>query len=274
MKDALPYYRKRLREELSRRIENNPRYSLRSFAKALNVEPGALSQILLGKRFLSEKMIERLLKRIELTPEERSEFIHSVAMARKKHGLVRASPGLHQVLAEPTKPGSETEARDLTMDQFRVISDWYHFAILEMTRVKGFKPDARWISKRLGISAMEAKLALQRLIELELVENIQGRLIKTQDNFNTLDKSKTSTWHRRRQKQVLEKSLQSLENDPIEKRVHASVTFAIDPAKVTDARNRIQQFIWDMTSYMTQENQKSVYEMTVNLFPLEKGENS
>lgn len=269
---ALPYYRSRLREELTRRIDQNPRYSLRSFAKALGVDASALSQILQGKRFLSAKMIDRLLKGLELSPAEQLEFARSVAIARRARGLVRVEPRLREAL-QAAPAARDERARDLNSDQFRAVADWYHTAIVEMTHLPAFREDPRWIARRLGITPLEARHAIARLIEVGVLERRGARLEKARERVNTLDKSKTSAWHRRRQKQVLEKSIASLDNDPIEKRVHAAVTFAIDPAKIAGARERIQTFIWDMTQYLAKEKPETVYEMTVNLFPLDQGEN-
>ena len=50
------------------------------------------------------------------------------------------------------------EYQQLQMDTFRVISDWYHFGILELTYLKSFKSDPRWIAKALGITEIEAVL--------------------------------------------------------------------------------------------------------------------
>ena len=44
-----------LKMELDSRIKKNPSYSLRSFAKSLNISHAALSQILNGKRNLTKK---------------------------------------------------------------------------------------------------------------------------------------------------------------------------------------------------------------------------
>lgn len=49
-----------LRDELARRQRRNRRYSLRAFARDLAVDHSALSQILRGRRPLSERMVRRL----------------------------------------------------------------------------------------------------------------------------------------------------------------------------------------------------------------------
>ena len=54
----------------------------------------------------------------------------------------------------------------MSIDKFSVISEWYHYAILELTYVSGFKADYKWIARKLSITVEEAKVAIERLIRL------------------------------------------------------------------------------------------------------------
>lgn len=49
-----------LRDELSRRRRVNPRYSLRAFARSVEIEHSTLSQLLRGKRTMTWKSIGRI----------------------------------------------------------------------------------------------------------------------------------------------------------------------------------------------------------------------
>jgi transcriptional regulator with XRE-family HTH domain len=55
-----------LREELARRRGGNPRYSLRAFARRLEIDHATLSQLLRGRRRLSTRTIALLGARIGL----------------------------------------------------------------------------------------------------------------------------------------------------------------------------------------------------------------
>jgi uncharacterized protein (TIGR02147 family) len=166
--------------------------------------------------------------------------------------------------------GSIEIDRNLGLEEFRIISEWYHAAILELTFSKDFKSEPRWIANALQISEMEAKLAIERLIKLELLEDDNGKLKKSDFNLDTKDKNKTSTFLKRRQKQILEKSKHSLENDPIDQRNHSALTVCIDPAMIPEAKERIQKFMWELGQLLVTGQPKRVYELSVNLFPLQK----
>ncbi len=267
----IPYYRQALHESLSQRTAKNAKYSLRSFARYLAIEPSALSQVLNGKRFLSLQKIERILSKLDLTPTEQETFKASLAQAKKDAGHARFSGEMKSILKNSRAPSNQEKTRELSIEKFKAIADWYHYAILELTLTKNFDPNPEIIAKRLGISTSDATLAIERLLSLELLEEKAGTLKKTDLNLDTSDKHLTAPALRRRQKQILEKSIESLENDDISVRNHSAMTLAIDPTLLPEAKARIQKFMSELTQFLESGNQIKPYEMIVNLIPLEKG---
>lgn len=75
---------------------------------------------------------------------------------------------------------------------------------------------------------------------------------------------------KRHQKQVLEKALHSLENDSIEVRSMTSMTMAIDPEMLPKAKIMIETFTNQLCVLLESGSRKQVYEMSVNLFPVQK----
>jgi uncharacterized protein (TIGR02147 family) len=266
--EQIPFYRQRLQQELTERIARNPGYSLRAFARSLAVEPGALSQILSGKRSLSDKLVERITLAMGLSPEERRRFVSSLGSAKRASGLKRISPTFRNAPQAPP----DAAVRELSSEAFRVVADWYHYAILELTFVQGFQSSPRWIASRLGISQAQASSAIQRLMALELLEERGGKLVKVQDRITTADKSLTTAAHRLRQRQVLEKSAHSLQQDPLAERNHSAMTVAIDETRLPEAKRRIEAFIQELTTYLESGPQTRVYELAVSLFPLQAKE--
>jgi len=134
-----------LEKELESRIKQNPSYSLRAFAQSLKVSHAALSQIINAKRPLTKKMVLRLGHKLELSPESMGSYL-------KRYEMTQNS----------LSSSIEFEQRD--QDQFDYISNWYHYAILELIYLKDFNPAPRWIAKRLKISINEVNIAVKRLI--------------------------------------------------------------------------------------------------------------
>ncbi len=89
----LPFYREYLRRELQRRAENNPRYSLRAFASALEINAGTLSRILSGKQVISRNLAKKLAEMLELGSQEHEQFLYSVFKDQwMKENVAQAQP--------------------------------------------------------------------------------------------------------------------------------------------------------------------------------------
>lgn len=256
------FYRSYLKDELTRRTESNPRYSLRAFAKALQIDPTGLSKILSNKKILSLKTAEKMLSRLPMANETRDIFLSSVVKEQQTRSLQRMRRDvLHY---------DKTSVKELSGDVFRVISDWYHYAILELTLTKDFQSDARWISKHLGISVMETKMAIERLLAIGLLENNDGRLTKTDRMISTGDTSKTTPAHIKNQMQILDKAKYSLENDPIGERSMTGMTMAVEESKLPLAKKLIDEFMDSLCSFLESGTRERVYQLSVCLYPLQK----
>lgn len=65
-----------LNEEYQKRKQRNENFSLRSFAKWLDISPAQLSQMMSGKRTISLKSAKKLSQKLGLSPFEKKSFIN------------------------------------------------------------------------------------------------------------------------------------------------------------------------------------------------------
>lgn len=148
MNRQVPYYQRRLREELATRQGNNSSYSLRSFARSLDLSSGAVAQLLSGKRIPSSRTVKRLLAGLSLEPEEAREFLTSLDQIQKGRGLQRRRKSISVVAEGEALLGQTVRERrrieKVSLDHFQVIADWYHYALLELTYLDSFQTDANW----------------------------------------------------------------------------------------------------------------------------------
>ena len=241
-----------LQQEFVNRCRKNPSYSLRAFARALGIEPSPLSAILRGKRPLTKKTQKKLGLALGLSLDELERFKNATGTAA-------------------------TDFQQLTLDNYALISDWYHYAILELTRVESFKPDVKYIARILNISQTEAHIAIERLQRLGLLEiDDEGKWLDTTPKgyATNINGDLTSPASRKLQRQVLEMSLDALENLPTEVRNHNSMTMAIDPTDLPAAKEMIKNFRRELCAFLERnEKPKSVYQLAISLYPLTKQEN-
>jgi uncharacterized protein (TIGR02147 family) len=151
-----------------------------------------------------------------------------------------------------------------------MIAEWYHYAILSLVDVPGFRFDAKWIANRLGISETEARLAMERLLRLRLVKKV-GKTWKQSGLPLKVENTESTTATRRHHRQHLVKAIESLDNDPIEIRDFSGMTFPMDPQYVPYAVKRIRDFRRKlMNELVNMGTPRVVYRLGVQIHPLSK----
>lgn len=231
-----------LQNELSRRCRSNPRYSLRALARTLGVSPANLSLILSRKRPASMRTVERMLSRLDLGPRER-EVISGIPLA------------------------IELE-ENLDLKIFEQVSTWIAYAILSLLKTKSFKKDERYIAKRLGVTQHEVRAALSSLRQAGLLRDWERTASDLRLN-NPISTSITRAF----QRQLIERSIQSMENDPSTERDISSITFAMNKNQFQEAQDEIRRFRLRMAKIFEKPGEATdVYNLTVQLVPVTRGE--
>lgn len=251
-----------LQQEWSVRREKNNSLSLRSFARFLKVSPSRLSEILSGKRKISLAMAELFCERLALSPEAKIAFISAVLKQYKRNSKKRIS------MNKKNTDDANQVYQQLTIDTFHVISDWYHFAILNLRDCDDFVCDENWIAKRLNLSVGEVRLALSRLERVGLISWKSSQWFRTQAHLTTTQDIK-SAGLRKGHKGILQRAIDSLEAVDVEWRDITNITMAINPENLREAKTMIARFRRKMSKIL--ENGKGrteVYTLAVQLFPL------
>jgi uncharacterized protein (TIGR02147 family) len=231
-------YRSYLKSLLAdaRTLRGDP-LSLRAFAKKMGLADSYLSAVLAGKKPLSTDWALRLAVKLKLSESETQYFCLLVQQAQEEDPEYRA------LLEERLRQlSSQRKTHDLSSDLFRAVSDWYHFAILELTYVSGFDLNASGAAAALGISKLEAQAAIDRLLRLELLErDPAGRLRKTKDQVLTRS-SIPNAAIRKFHQQLLERSSQAFEATPTESRVSSTDLLPFDSHDIGRVRELSEAF--------------------------------
>lgn len=159
-----------LTQDFALRKGTNPKYSLRAYARDLGVSVGLISEAMSGKRTISYNLGYRIAPRLKLSHLAQKDFLKSL--------LPESAP------LDSAPSGVKTEK--LSDDHFRIIADWYHFAILSLARTEDCQSSRTWIAQRLGISAQEAELALARLRRVGLISTRGNKLKRTESALETV----------------------------------------------------------------------------------------
>lgn len=244
-----------LQDELTTRCKRNPSYSLRSFAKFLEVSPSALSAMLNGKRPITHKMKIRLGLKLGLKLTDLEKLKSS------PHGNSRLNIDSH----------NKIEFQQITLDTFSVISEPYHYALLELLKTQDFKWESRWISQRLKITVSEVNIAIDRLERIGLLErNSSGELVDATQGFSTdIREGLSSQAQRLFQQRSLQHAINSIESVPIEFRDNTSITMAIHKDDITKAKQMLKKFRRKFCEQLeSSSNLDEVYQLTISFVPV------
>ena len=234
-----------LNEELEKRKIRNSSYSLRAFARDLGISKTTVSDVINGVRRLSLQNIKVVSDALSLSPEIIQQLKDDLASVQERPRTI------------------------LEDDELSFLEDWYYLAILNLAKLKVAKYDVSWISKRLALDEILVQEALINLKSKGHIENIDGRLVRVSQSISTsLDVPSSSIVEHHRQS--IEKSLEALEEIPVELRDFTAVTYAIDPDQIKEIKEMILNFHRKIGKQIETKEATEVYRLNINFFPLTK----
>jgi uncharacterized protein (TIGR02147 family) len=239
-------YRSYLKSIFRGRSQTNPRYSLRAFARDLGISAGRLSLVLNNKQGLSVERARNIAEKLNLSGKSLEAFCLLVEQAdsRSKTQRTAAQKKLDTV--------DLFQYKVLPDDAFRMVSDWYHYALHRLLQMKITPSDPKFLAKRLGISEEEVDAALERMKRLGLLEDVKGKLRAVVTRLTTTN-NVPSIAIRRYTKQLLNKALVAIDKQSVEERDISTITLAINDKNIDQFRELIKKFRRGMDQAATAE---------------------
>lgn len=238
----------------------NTSYSLRAFARRLGIYPSTVSEILNGKRNITKKTGALILRNLFHDPAEAALLLGQL----KNRNQTRARSGR----SGPDSKISQLKTMQLTTDQYRLLSEWYCFAILSLVETVGFRSDEKWIARRLQIKIPEVRETLDRLQRMGLIVRDRQKKIKTTGHSLTTTTDVRDISLQRSHQQNLELAARALQEVPVELRDITAITMAVNLKRLPEAKAKIAQFRKDMDALLESGQQTEVYKLCIQLFPI------
>lgn len=246
--NSLEQIRVAIQREFIERCRKNPAYSLRAFAKYLDINQSFLSKLLKGQRAITKDLAASVGPKLGLKPDQ--------VKALFKSGTA-SLPGF----------------LSLTDDEFELLSEWHHFAIIELSKTEGFEADVHKIASRIGIHVEEVRDAVERLQRLNFIQVKDGKFRVLSPNTTWTNTQKTSEARKKIQKALLEKSLDAIDHVPFEQRENGSVTVAINTKRLPEFKEKLKEIRKELADFFQatdEANLDQVYQLTLSFFPLTK----
>ncbi|WP_415062522.1 TIGR02147 family protein [Bdellovibrio sp.] len=244
--------------------KSNPRLSLRSIALKMEISSGRLSEILSGKRRLTEYYLSKACTALKLPPQ-RVEQIRRAYLSE-----------------ETTKKSTRGYGKHLSEAEIEKLSTWKPGAImsfLETTKYQECRSEnldadkqTLFIANTMGLSAQETSSLLEILNGANLIRWEDGLWCPIY-NQTTTGYDVPNRYIQAGHSQDLLLAQQKLFSVDIEKRDFSSITIALNPKDIPKAKKLIRDFRRSLTSLLEKGEKRDVYQLSIQLFPIsETGE--
>lgn len=241
-----------LMAEYVRRKSDNSRYSERAFAQALGLSPGFLKLLFQGKKKLSLTRAQEITLRLPWTESQRAKFLKAVQ-------------------AQSANKAKALKGKFLVNDvDFFEISDWFHFAIIELIKARNGQCNLEEVCKFLAISKTEAAFALKHLKRLNLIEEVARASYRVPESYEV--PSTTSAGIRKHHKQMFQRAKEAIDEQIVTERELRGLTIAFNKSRMQEAAEDIQKFVAQFEKKYGSGTRDSVYQLSLAFFRLDKGE--
>lgn len=240
-----------LLDYLNKLKEKNPKYSLRAFAKKMDMSPSHLSSIINKRKKLSPNQAIQIIKKLNLNEGQSLKLLENV------------HPELKQALK------TKIEQQTLTEEEFKLISNWVHFAILSLSFLPDNQASTHWISQKLGIPENSVISPFQRLQKMGLVKVIEGKFYQVAKSLTTTQDipSEAIKEHHRQNLELAKEKLQTMD---LFLREYGSITFPLNIKDIQKAKDLITDFKLKLYNEVKSSDPTDVYTLAIQLFPLTK----
>jgi len=265
-------YRELIKQGFDQRSARNPQYSFRAYARDIGISHTSLSHILVKKQGLSKTKAIKIANKLGLNPDEQEYFLTLIESEHARSTKQREIAQKRLKSFQPQSNDPQTPLHGLSLEAFKTIAEWYHFAILEIIETEGFEqnPTYEWIATELDLSLLVVKAAVDRLKKLEYIVEDSGKLRRI-DGYIATPSGIPSEALKKRHTQILQKAITALHFQSIDERDFSSVTMPISLDDISWVKEEIKKFRRELAKKLSQSSKKQkVYNLSIQLFSLQK----
>ncbi|OGQ98009.1 MAG: hypothetical protein A2284_12650 [Deltaproteobacteria bacterium RIFOXYA12_FULL_61_11] len=259
-------YRRFIAEYYQAQKNKNRSFSYRFLAKKAGIASENYFKLVIdGKRNLTHKNVRKFAKAMNLSEKESIFFENMVFFNQAKSEEERAFYLRNMNLSKNYNYGTL-----LSKDQYEVLSKWYYVTIRELTYLKDFKDDPKWIANKLDreISSTQVREAIDLLLRTGLLNRDRERLIPTVPDFVTEEQAVSDAivqYHL----EMIEKAKRSIKTQTREVRCLNGLTVAVNKEDVPKIKEKITEFRDTINKFLTrQKSFDAVYQLNLHFFKL------
>lgn len=236
-----------LETELKLRQQRRPAYSLRAFARDLEMSPSSLSCYLNDKQGLSKERAVFIGKKLQWTTKQTEHFADLVILEYSPH-KTKKKAALVSIESRTQK-----NSKKINQDQFNYISDWRHLACLTLIQMRPGLENQLSIAKKISLKASQSGKILENLVRLQLVSRTSdGKYLAAQNVTISGGESPSKaiqTFHAG----LMAKAQEAIEKQNFDQRNLFSIIYSIKSNLIPVVQKEIEQSILQILGKHTSE---------------------
>lgn len=254
-----------LQNELMERLKRRPHYSLRAFARDLEVSVSALSGFLNHQTQFSSQRIQDFSKKLKLPAEHSEHWLDLIDWKFSKSQAIRKKANLR------IQDRIKASKKYIDLDSFQFMAKWEAFALLELLSFERKHSEDELI-EYLGLKKSQLQSLLKTLLRLNLIYWHEDHWKPVEeDSFvgNDVPSKAVRNFHG----QILKKAMKALEEQGLQKREFRSTVFSFKKKDLPQLKRDLNRFWMDQIGkYATPGKNDAVYCFSMQLFDLLNGE--
>lgn len=254
-----------LDHKLHQRAEKNPRYSLRAFARDLEISAPSLSLVLKGRQGFSDARAVEIAGHLDLNRTEKK----LLSILTSKFG--EKNPNKLQILErELEKIEDELTLQHKNPVDLLPIFQWQYIATLALTDFDDFSDTPEWVASKIEVSVAEAEQILKDLKARNLlVKNAQG-IWQREAPAQIFRSEKASETYQAHYLQMIERAKLALHEVPSTMRDFSQLTVSLAPTDYEFVMQRLMNFRAELLQDLIKRGGQveSIYTLNFQLFPL------
>lgn len=254
-----------MRFEYELRKARRPSYSMRAFSRDLNVSPSSLNDFLKGRVGMSRIRVDSIGKQLNWSELRKEHFLDLVQAQFDK------DTGIRNAALMRVKIRLKDKSYGLSVDHFRVISDWYHLVIRQLCDLRDHLT-ANEISQELSIPPATAKVAVKRLLKLGLL-NETDKGYKPTDSGSHFGDGPPSDAIVEFHTQILSLAQTALKEKSMKERESHSLIFSVRQEDIAKMNAELRQAIMQVANrYAHEEGRNTIQALSLQVFPIWKNQ--
>lgn len=256
-------YRDYLKDIYNHRRQFDLKYSIRAFARDLNVPVSTLFGVLQYKKNLTSKQVQHI---VDLKIFEESERRHFSFLF--EYEVTSSSDRKSQILSEIKILEYISSRKRATAEKTNSLTHWYDIALIELASNENIGLKSDWAASLLNLAPEDVQESLNRLTALGFL-NQENDIYKKKNHGYVFEAKAESTILTKIHIEFLKQLIRSMETQSSTERVVGTETFYFSKTQFEEANQIIESCFNQLVSLSKKcKSPDGIYTASLNLFRL------